>query len=356
MIKVNIANKLLEEECPTITKYPALMSKGSIHDYYSNGSYWWPNPKTANNLPYIRKDGQLNPNNFTKHKDLLLKLSIDSSVLYRAYHLTKERKYIEKLEKNLHTFFVNPNTKMNPSLNYSQAIPGICEGRSIGLIDTLQLIDIPVITLEMERNELFSKETIKGLKSWFSEYSNWLINSDFGKTESKEKNNHSITYFAELSSFSLLSSNREEIQNMIIDAFKNQLIYQMKDGGFFPLELKRTRPFGYSIFVVDNLATIALLASKKNDLWDYSNVLKKAIYTLLPYIKDKNSWPFGTDIEMWNDLPCKSTFLYFASYVYKDEDLLATYNKLESPNPLCPAAVRNIPIKTPEAYLPFLNT
>lgn len=356
MIDIDKANELLAKKSPTITDFPSPMSKGTIHDYYSNGSYWWPNPETENHLPYIRRDGELNPENFTKHKDLILQLSLDTSTLYRAYKQTNNKIYISKLEENLVSFFVDPKTKMNPSLMYSQAIPGICEGRSIGLIDTLQLIDIPVIVSEMIRDGIFSQAAPKGLSEWFNTYSNWLISSDFGIAESNEKNNHSITYYAQLAAFSLLSKNKETIHSKIREIFKSKLITQMGVDGFFPQEIKRSRSFGYSMFVVDNLSTIALLTSTKNDnLWSYRNMIKKAIDAIFPYIQDKTKWPYGQDIEMWNTMPSKSTFLYFASKAYGEIAYLDTWNKLKEPDLNYPSEARHIPVKTPEAYLSFLD-
>lgn len=354
-IYIEKADEILKEKSPAITDYPAPGSSGTIHDYFSNGSYWWPNPDTNNHLPYIRRDGMLNPENFTKHKDLLLKLSLDISVLYRAFHMTGERKYIAKMEENLYSFFIDSSTNMNPSLMFAQAIPGICSGRSIGIIDTLQLIDIPVITLEAERNGYFSSDTILGLKTWFSKYASWLIESPFGKKESEEKNNHSVTYYAQLSSFSLLSEESGMIKKQIRDAFKSQLLGQMGEDGLFPEELKRTRPYGYSIFILDNLSTIALLASTENDLWHYNGLLRKAIDAFFPYIENKNLWPYGKDIEMWDTMPSKSAFLYFASYAYDNPRFRNAWNKIKEPDLSRASEARHIAIKTPEAYLPFLG-
>jgi hypothetical protein len=45
---------------------------GDKHDYMSQAPYFWPNPKTPNGLPYIRRDGERNPeiNKITDHKSI----------------------------------------------------------------------------------------------------------------------------------------------------------------------------------------------------------------------------------------------------------------------------------------------
>lgn len=349
------ADEIIKRKPLTITDHPCPMSNGTIHDYYSNGSYWWPNPDTQDHLPYIRRDGLLNPENFVEHKNLILRLSLDASVLYRAWKMTGEGKYASMLVRDLVSFFVDEKTRMNPSLRYSQAIPGVCEGRSIGLIDTLQLIDIPVLALDLRKEGAIDESAYSGLSGWFSEYSKWLIESDFGKTESQERNNHSVTYYAELASFSILSERRDEIHASIRKAFKERLIRQMGEDGLFPEELRRTRAFGYSMFVVDNLAAVATLASRKDDnLWTYNGLMGKAVDAMLPYVLDKASWPFGEDVEMWDTMPSKSTYLYLASYALGDPRYMDAYSNLKDPDYGRPAEARHIPIKTPEAYLPFL--
>src|SRR5213594_3592179 len=41
--------------------------KADPHDYYSEGPYWWPDPKNPRG-PYIRKDGERNPNRFQHNR------------------------------------------------------------------------------------------------------------------------------------------------------------------------------------------------------------------------------------------------------------------------------------------------
>ena len=42
-------------------------SAGGLHDFFSEGDYWWPDPKNPDG-PYIQRDGMTNPDNFVEHR------------------------------------------------------------------------------------------------------------------------------------------------------------------------------------------------------------------------------------------------------------------------------------------------
>ena len=92
----------------------------SKHDYISIGPYWWPNPNTKNGLPYIRKDGKINPetrNNFT---DYVEKNNFISAVktLKEAFFYSDDKKYANKNLEFINTWFFDETTKMNKNVKY----------------------------------------------------------------------------------------------------------------------------------------------------------------------------------------------------------------------------------------------
>ena len=89
------AVRFLNEEPITITSYLCERSAGGIHDFYSEGDYWWPNPDDPNG-PFVRRDGISNPNNFNKHRQLMSRLSIQVPTLVAAYKLTHDKIYLIK--------------------------------------------------------------------------------------------------------------------------------------------------------------------------------------------------------------------------------------------------------------------
>src|SRR5688572_7166406 len=56
------ANKALAGPLISVThKKTLLPPTGDAHDYYSLSPYWWPDSSKSDGLPYIRRDGETNP-------------------------------------------------------------------------------------------------------------------------------------------------------------------------------------------------------------------------------------------------------------------------------------------------------
>ena len=194
------AEELLESEIPTIVDYPAPQSRGGLHDYYSEGIYWHPDKTAVNGYPYVRRDGVVNRKSFTSHKKILEELKRNTSVLYKAYSETHDVRYARKIEENLYRFFVNEDTRMNPNMKYAEAVPGLFEGRSIGIMDSLKLIEIPSMVMRLNDEGVLSDGLRAGVAAWFSEYASWLDG-----LEDLDRNPSSCcgsSYFLQISVFS----------------------------------------------------------------------------------------------------------------------------------------------------------
>lgn len=184
---LSAADQYLKEQPKTITFVPAPRSAGGLHDFYSEGDYWWPDPKDPNG-PYIRRDGESNPANFTAHRELMIRLSIQMPALTTAWLLTKKREYADHAIAHLRAWFVDPATRMNPNLEYAQAIHGRNTGRSIGIIDTVHLVEVAQAALVLERAGMLVGSNQKGAHAWFADYLHWLTTSAHGQEERDAKN------------------------------------------------------------------------------------------------------------------------------------------------------------------------
>ncbi len=134
----------LGQEPLTITKFHAALSKGGEHDFYSNADYFWPNPNTTNGLPYVNRDGKTNPGNFVAHRQAMRQLSDAIAALGAAYEITGDDRYAKKSADLLRVFFLDPATRMNPSLQYAQAVPGVSTGAAMASL-------IPCTSLKFRR-------------------------------------------------------------------------------------------------------------------------------------------------------------------------------------------------------------
>src|SRR6185436_2083155 len=238
------------------------------NDFYSNGDYWWPNPNTTNGLPYVQRDGQTNPENFVEHRRCIMGLRDAIAALGAAYKITGDDRYAAKATELLQTFFLNPQTRMNPSLKYAQAIPGITPGRGIGIIDTLHLAEVPLAVLAMEKSKALPPEVFTGVKQWFRDYADWMTTSTNGLQEANAKNNHAVAFWLQIAAFSRLTGDEAKVAECR-KRFKEVFVAkQMASDGSFPEELRRTKPYGYSIFQLDNMASLAQLLSRdEQNLW-----------------------------------------------------------------------------------------
>lgn len=351
---VKKAREALLQPVPHITDAAAAQSPGGIHDYYSNGDYWWPNPDTADGLPYIRRDGETNPRNFNVHRFLLRRMRTNLVYLAAAFQLTEDEAFAARGVRILKEFFLDPETCMSPHLSYAQAIPGVCDGRGIGIIDTLHLIDVPFAIEALRQSEAMTEAIYQGLKNWFARYLGWMLTDKNGVAEMNEKNNHSVCFFLQAAVFALFTDN-EKIADFCRDNYKNFLLPQMAADGSFPLELARTKPYNYSIFVLDNMVSLCYLLSKDDDnLWEYTLPngagIKTGLDFLTPYLVDKSRWPYREDIMHFDAFPARASFMMFAGCTLGRGELIQLFESLpfESDDE---EARRNIAVRLPWLWM-----
>ncbi len=352
---LRLADEALDMVPVSITNYVAKLSEGGIHDFYSNGDYWWPDPDKPDGLPYIRRDGQSNPGNFSQHRLALRRLRNAVSALAAAYALDGQEQYAKKAVTLLKVFFLDESTRMNPSLLYAQAIPGRVSGRGIGIIDTLHLAEIPLAILAIDKSDAMTNEIRLGLKKWFSDYSKWLTTHPYGIDEMNTTNNHSVAYMVQLATFAKLTG-KKEMTDLCKKHYKEVFVpRQMALDGSFPRELTRTKPYGYSIFQLDNMAILCQLLSTPDDnLWSFTlkdgRDIQKAMEFLYPYLKDKTGWPYPPDVEHFNDWPVRQPALLFAGLALGKSKYLELWKDLD-PDPTNMEVRRNMAVTQPLLWL-----
>ncbi len=349
------ANEALAMSELSITSFRALSSEGGPNDFHSNGDYWWPDPAKPNGLPYIQRDGQTNPGNFNQHRLLIRQLRDAVASLGAAYTITGLDRYPAKSAELLKVFFLDPSTRMNPHLNYAQAIPGVTPGRGIGIIDTLHLIEIPVAIEAMEKCKAFPPEVARGMRQWFADYLNWMITSSNGRDEAAAKNNHAVAFWLQAAVFARFTGN-EKCLAECRRRFKEVLIpEQMAPDGSFPAELARTKPYAYSIFQFDNMAALChVLSNPGDDLWSFElpdgRGMRRAAGFISPYLADKSKWPHKPDVQAWDGWPSRQPGLLFAGLALGDRRYFDIWMKLP-PDPMDQEVRRNIAITQPLLWM-----
>ncbi len=356
--EIKRADEFLELPVITVTNTSCERSAGGLHDFFSEGDYWWPNEEDAQ-APYERKDGQSNPENFFAHRHAVVDLSESVATLTSAWLLTQDQKYVDKVLEHLNAWFVDTATMMNPQMLYAQAIFGRYTGRGIGLIDAYHFVEVAQSVRVLEDRGAVDARQLSSIKAWFSEFLNWMITHPYGIKEMNTKNNHATCWLATASSFATLTGN-EALVAEFRQRFKEVLLpNQMALDGSFPLELKRTKPYAYSLFNIDAFCNLAeILSDADCNLWDYETIdgksLKKGLAYIYPYIKDKKLWKRVPDVFIWDEWPVCQSSLLFAALAYDNVEYLNLYLSMEK-YPSHPEVKRNLPVRHPLIWLECWN-
>jgi len=351
------AQEALKQSPRHITDVTSEMSEGGPNDFYSNGDYWWPNPDTPDGLPYVRRDGESNPDAFLEHRRIMRSVRTTISALTAAYCLTQEEHYAECAIQWLTEFFIDSTTRMNPNMVYAQAIPGICSGRSIGLIDTLHIVEIPIAIDRLKPSKALTPEIEQNLKTWFSDFLTWMTTHPYGVQEMEAHNNHGVAWAVQAAVFARFT-NHDDIAEQCRQRFKTVFIpEQMAEDGSFPAELGRTKPYGYSIFQLDIMAMLAYtLTTPTDNLWTFTlpdgRNMQKALAYLYPFLKDKSSWPLPPDVQHFEGWPVRQPALLLGGLALNEPKYLELWQQLE-PNPTDDEIRRNLAIRQSLLWVSF---
>ncbi|HEY7119704.1 MAG TPA: alginate lyase family protein [Tepidisphaeraceae bacterium] len=348
------AEQFLSEKPVTVTAQSCPRSAGGAHDFFSEGDYWWPNPKDPAG-PYVQRDGMTNPENFVAHRLAMIRLATHVGTLTSAWRITGERKYADKAIEHLRAWFVNSDTRMNPNLQYAQAIKGITTGRGIGIIDTIHLIEVARSAQILQAAGILSGQDLEGTKRWFADYLTWLTTSKNGTDEMKAKNNHGTCWVMQVAAFASFTGD-EKLLALCRKRFEEVLLpNQMAADGSFPQELRRTKPYSYSLFNLDAMATICRICSwKEENLWEFTTGdgrgMRKAIEFMYPFVREKSKWPHKPDVMFYEFWPVRSPALLFAGMAYHEPKYVELWKGLEA-NPTNEEVIRNLPLRQPVLWV-----
>jgi hypothetical protein len=344
------ANAYLTELPETVTASRSPRSAGGVHDFFSEGDYWWPDPEHPDG-PYIQRDGLSNPHNFVDHRRALMRLSVQVPTLAAAWKLTADPRYATHAARHLRAWFLEETTRMSPHLRYAQAIHGRVNGRGTGIIDTIHLVEVTRAAETLVGAPGLSRAEHEGVRQWFSDYLRWLTTSTNGIEEREAKNNHGTCWVLQVAAFASLTNN-QELTAYCRSRFKTVLLpSQMGADGSFPLETRRTKPYSYSLFNLEALAVIAqLLSLPEDDLWSFElsdgRGMRRAMAFMVPYIRDRKGWPFAPDVMYDTEWPMRQTSLLFAGLAFREPPYVELWKTLKADSTV-DEVIRNFFIRQP---------
>jgi hypothetical protein len=331
------AEKALALERFSVVDKGVTPPSGDKHDYMSQAPYWWPDPATPGGLPYIRRDGERNPelNRIRDHAALDGLIAAVDTLSLAAY-LGADARFTAKAGGLLRAWFVDPATRMNPHLEYAQFIPGINTGRGIGLIETRGLARLVDSIGLLEASPGWRPDDGRALRDWFARFLAWMQESPHGRDEAAAKNNHGTFYDVQIASFSLLLDRTARAREILETVKPKRIAVQIEPDGRQPLELERTNSWGYSTMNLDGLTLLATLGDRVGvDLWSFRTPDGRGLRAALDYLA-----PFAVDGRTWLD-PQISAFradalfpiLRRAAAHYTDDALARVLAKVPKPAP-----------------------
>jgi hypothetical protein len=260
---------------------------GDKHDYISMGPYWWPDPARPNGEPYVRKDGEVNPERDTNAFDAgrMERMSAAVEALSLAYYFTDDARYATKAGALLRAWFLDPATRMNPSMTYAQGVPGRTPGRAEGVLDTYRLLRVVESIGVLAPSKVLTADDQKGLERWFGDYVQWMRTAPTGREEQAARNNHGIWFDDQLATFALFARQADLARTVIASAGPGRIDPQVQPDGKMPEELARTKALHYSYFALEPLIGMAELGPCVGvDLWRYKGPQGQGIRVALDYL------------------------------------------------------------------------
>jgi hypothetical protein len=196
---------------------------------------------------------------------------------------------------------------------------------------------------------------MNAIKDWFSGYLEWMTTHRYGIDERDTKNNHATCWVMQVAGFASLTGNRQLAQ-LARDRFKSVLIPgQVAPDGSFPLEIARTKPYGYSLFNLDAMATICqILSDVQDNLWKFGladgRSVQKTLEFMTPYIRNKESWPHPPDVMYAKEWPMRQCALLFGGLAYNRPDYLELWATLPADSTV-DEVIRNFFVRQPVLWV-----
>ena len=298
------------------------------HEYYSEAPYWWPNPSNPGG-PYVRREGLVNPARFTANRVALASMCDTVFTLGTAAYLLEDTRYAQRAARIINTWFVNPRTRMNPGLDYAQAVPGLNGGRGTGIMEGRAFIRAIQGMEFLAQAEGWDAKDQAAVHKWFDEYLRWLIESKTALNERRGGNAQSSWWTAQVAA----------VATFVEDSGVEQMAFSYYRDRIFPRQLgrpgsvaaMRSRPLAATALHLEALSLVCRAAQVQGvDLWDLRGRegagLGAVIDEVYPYLGDRHKWARDPSV----DNPMDS--LYWVAYAgmgLKRPDLIAAFRKFE---------------------------
>lgn len=297
------SDETLTQELLRLAEKKNVPSDITLNDYVSFPPYWWPNSASPDGLPYVRRDAEINPAHNADCNQLQM-MSERVRTLSLAWFFTGEKKYALQAVKQLNSWFIDPQTRMNPNLSFAQLIPGRSEGRETGIVEAQPLVQLIDAILLLEASPTMPKNDFEQIKIWYSEYFNWLINSIQGNDAAKYPNRIAVAYDFQTIAIAHFLGNAQFVTDKLAEIPSLRIDKMVDVGGKQPAELNRKESFSNSVANLENWFDMGEIGLQYNiDIFSYKSEtgasLQQALEFLCGYVENRHQWQWQ-QTEDWN--------------------------------------------------------
>ncbi len=291
------ADKLLDLKPASVLDSPGVAASGDPHDYYSAGPYWWPDPTKPDGLPYLQRDGVVNPESRASGDMLAFRRTCESvRTLGLAFFFTGDARHAHKAAQLTRVWFLDPATRMNPNFQHAQGIPGRSPGRGTGLIEARHLMMLNDGLALLAGSAAWPAADAAALRAWLEEFYRGLSTSRNAADEAAAENNHGSWFAAQRAHLALMLGQTDDVKKILLAVRDERIPRQIEPDGAQPHELRRTRSLNYVLFNLEALTLLARLGDHVGvDLWKFSTPDGRSLHAALrvaaPYVDPKKIWP-----------------------------------------------------------------
>ena len=233
------AEKYIKMSPLSVTAKKKLPPSKDPRDYMTLSPYWWPDSTKTDGLPYIRKDGERNPEVYEyPERENANRFGDAAYCLGVLYYITGKEVYAKACADHLRTWFTDPKLGMNPNMTYAQSVPGMKNMRGSGFIDSRRFSRALGVAKLIESSKSWTASDKKKLDDWATAFCYWMENSTQGQRESHAANNHGLWYEAIHLMVLAYLDRTDRIREVAEQSILPKMGAQIADDGSLPQELE----------------------------------------------------------------------------------------------------------------------
>jgi hypothetical protein len=264
------ADQALQTGPFSVVDKKAVPPSGDKHDYMSQGSYWWSDPSRPDGLPYVHRDGEVNPESQQLDSARLGSMCSAVNALGLAYFFSDHELFAEHAALLLRCWFLDEATRMNPHLEYGQGIPGHCAGRGKGIIDTSPFSWLVDAVGLLGAAPVWNSEDQEQLEAWFADYFDWLLEGDHGRAAAGQLDHHGTWYDVQVCCLALFLGREEVAGQILAERVPQRIAVQIGADGRQARELARTCGLDCCTMNLMAFFDLATLSERMGmDLWHW---------------------------------------------------------------------------------------